>query len=221
MLKEVIFLSHEIGTDTPQYGGADDLRIQQGNSIKKGDSANTTILSLTSHVGTHVDVPYHFFSDGQTLTNIPATFWVFRSVQCIDVQCGKDQLIYPSDIENISIRKDTELLLIRTGFEHFRSEAKYWQSNPGLSTDLARLIRKEHNSVRAIGVDFISITARAHRGEGRKAHREFLNQKNHSDIVILIEDMSLKNVTDKVSRVTVLPLMIVGGDGAPCTVIAE
>ena len=70
-------------------------------------------------------------------------------------------------------------------------------------------------------MDFISVTSRLNRDEGREAHREFLGNHYSSDPIVLIEDMSLKNYPNYFSQVIILPLMISKADGAPCTVIAH
>jgi len=110
-------------------------------------------------------------------------------------------------------------LLVRTGFERFRGSAKYWKHNPGLSPTFARTIRNEFTNIRALGIDFISVTAQQHKHEGREAHREFLGSHHQSQPVILIEDMSLEKFTEKIKTVIVLPLLVEGADGAPCTII--
>ena len=39
-------------------------------SIDKGDICNLTAFSMCAHNGTHVDAPFHFFSDGNTIEKI-------------------------------------------------------------------------------------------------------------------------------------------------------
>ena len=39
-------------------------------SIDKGDICNLTAFSMCAHNGTHVDAPFHFLSDGNTIENI-------------------------------------------------------------------------------------------------------------------------------------------------------
>ena len=218
-MKTPIYLSHPISNDTPLYGGAKDIKISPGSSIKAGDTANTLNLSFPNHSGTHIDVPYHFFEDGKKLTDYDASFWIFNEPHLIDVPGENGYLVNYNDISG-KINEETDLLLIRTGYEKFRSNPEYWQNNPGLSADLAKGLRTNYQNIRALGVDVISITSRLHREEGRKAHREFLGGHYASEPFVLIEDMSLSNLTDYISQVIVLPLMIAGTDGAPCTIIA-
>ena len=218
-MKIPIYLSHPFSNDTPLYGGAKDIKINQGSSIQDGDTANTLNLSFPNHSGTHVDVPYHFFEDGMKLTDYDASFWIFHHPVCVDV-CGDDGYLVRYDDVRESINKNTDLLLIRTGYEKHRDEKKYWQKNPGLSVDLARKLRTNNPNIRAVGVDVISITSRLHREEGRKAHREFLGDHYPSSPIVLIEDMSLINYKDIITNVLIAPLIVNDADGAPCTVIA-
>ena len=216
-MKTSIYLSHPISNDTPLYGGANAINISQASSVQKGDTANTLNLSFPNHSGTHIDVPYHFFEDGKKLTDYDASFWTFHNPVCVDVS-GKDGYLVRYDDVGDSINKDTDLLLIRTGYEKYRSERKYWEKNPGLSSDLAKGLKENHPRIRAVGVDTISITSQLHRDDGRKAHRIFLSSFYGSDEIVLIEDMSLNNYSNTISKIIISPLLIKNADGAPSTV---
>ena len=219
-MKDTVYLSHPLSSDTPLYGGANDIQIQPQTTISAGDTANSLKLSLPNHAGTHVDVPYHFFDYGKKLTDFNASFWIFKYPVCVDVPVEEGYLVTYQDVAD-KINAETDLLLIRTGYETFRNQPVYWQKNPGLSAGLAKKLRSNHSNIRALGVDVISITSRLHRKKGRKAHREFLDSHYPSDPIVLIEDMSLINYTDDVSQVIILPIMIKGADGASCTIIAR
>lgn len=219
-MNKSIFLSHPLSNDTPLYGGANDINLKQNTFIRNGDTANSLTLSFPNHAGTHVDVPYHFFENGKKLTDHDASFWIFQHPVCVDV-CGEDGYLVKYDDVVDSINDDTDLLLIRTGYEKFRNEAKYWQKNPGLSVDLAKKLRIKHPNIRAVGMDIISVSSRLHREEGREAHREFLGDHYFPEPIMLIEDMSIKNYHNNISKVIVLPIMIMGADGAPCTVVTQ
>ncbi len=218
-MKGAIYLSHPFANDTPLYGGAKNIHIESESSIQAGDTANSLILSFTNHAGTHVDVPYHFLDDGKKLTDYDASYWIFNEPQLIDVPSENGYLVTYNDISG-KINDETDLLLIRTGYEKFRSNPGYWQNNPGLSADLAKGLRTNYQNIRALGVDVISITSRLHREEGRRAHREFLGCQFESEPIVLIEDMSLLNYTYYINQVIISPLMIKNADGAPCTIIA-
>ena len=214
------YLSYELSTGSPVYGGRAGLRVKEVSKIDNGDTANSLEVTFPNHFGTHVDVPRHFFNDGKKLTDYKASFWIFNHPQCVNVPCGDGDLVRFTDIDE-TINKQTDLLLLRSGYEKYRRESRYWEKSPGISYELAKELRTNHQKIRAVGVDFISITSRLHRKEGRKAHMEFLGNHYDSDPIILIEDMALKSYTEDISQVIVLPLMIANADGAPCTVIGK
>ena len=219
-MKRVVYLSHFLSGETPLYGGEKSIQVINKTSIKHGDTANTLNLVLPNHAGTHVDVPYHFFTEGKKLSDFDASFWVFYYPQIVDVPSGDGYLVTYDDIaENIS--EKTDLLLIRTGYERYRNKPRYWQKIPGLAPDLAIGLRSNYKDLRAVGVDTISITSRLHRATGRDAHRAFLESNHNGCPIIIIEDMKLSNYSCMFKQVIVLPLLIKDSDGAPCTILAK
>ncbi len=216
-MPQIILLSHSLSEETPLYGGEQSISIKSKTSITKGDSANTLTLNFPNHTGTHLDVPRHFFNDGNTLSDYPPEFWIFNKPQLVDIPCDENYLITPNDFNN-SLIANTDLLLIRTGFEQYRFQEKYWKYNPGLSSTFAHWVREEHPNVRAVGIDTISITSYQNRDDGRNAHQGFLGKNDNSDPVMLIEDVSLIPITGNINQVIISPLFIENGDGAPCTI---
>ena len=219
-MNKVVYLSHPLSKDTLLYGGVNDIHIDQNTAINNGDTANSLTLSFPNHAGTYIDVPYHFFEDGKKMTEYDASFWIFNDPICIDVPGEDGYLVKYEDVAN-SIKAETDLLLIRTGYEKHRYKKIYWQKNPGLSVDLATKLRTNHQNIRAVGIDVIAISSRLHREEGRKAHRELLGGHYDSQPIVLVEDMSLINFTTDISQVMIFPLLIKDADGAPCTAIAQ
>ncbi|MBQ5625295.1 MAG: cyclase family protein, partial [Phascolarctobacterium sp.] len=45
-------------------------------SIDNGDVYNMSTLSMCVHNGTHIDAPYHFLNDGNTVEQIPLEYFV-------------------------------------------------------------------------------------------------------------------------------------------------
>ncbi len=208
---KVIFLSHFISENTPLYGGEKSITLRQVKSIKKGDSCNTMYWSFPNHIGTHVDAPSHFLEKGLSISDFNAGFWIFNEVTLIEIFNVKPGcIIEPENINNI---KDCELLLIKTGFEKYRAEEIYWQNSPSLHPKLAFYLKDKCPFLRAIGIDFISISSLSNRELGRKAHRAFLERD-----IILIEDMKLSEIHYSPDTVIVAPLLIKDADAAPATV---
>lgn len=212
-----IWLSHIINERTPLYSGAGGITTKRDKSISAGDSCNTTILTLPSHAGTHVDSPYHFLATGKSVDQYVAEGWFFHSPFVTFFSVLPGQLITP---ENISLPKqldgDTDLLLLRSGFESNRGTDVYWETGPGLAPELAEYFVEHFPKLRAVGMDFISISSLKHREAGRTAHRTFLERG-----ILLFEDMSLKVLRpgDRLEKIIALPLRFAKADGAPCTIV--
>lgn len=70
MEKRIIDISQELFSCSVFPGDQPPVR-KTAMSIKNGDVCNLTELSLCAHNGTHVDAPYHFLDDGNTIDRIP------------------------------------------------------------------------------------------------------------------------------------------------------
>lgn len=221
-MSNFVLLSHVLKQDTPSYGNRDKVIIRVNSSIKAGETANSSCLVLSNnHIGTHIDVPRHFSVDGKRTIDYPIGDYVFEKCQVIDLPQTNACLIGPDDLQGLTIDDDVELLLIRTGYEAFRGEDRYWNNNPGLAPELADYLRERFSMLRCVGFDFISVTSWKYRAEGRLAHKAFLAPGNGGKEIWAIEDMSLKDAPVNMKRVVVAPLMVEDGNGTAVTVIAE
>ena len=126
-------LPHVLSEDTPAYRGGDGLRVEVVSSISRGNSANSVVLRLSNHLGSHVDAPRHFFDDGRTVDGFAVNDWFFHQPGLIDIPAGDGDVLGVVQVEaGLSQVSDADLLLIRTGFESRRGMSEYWKSSPGL-----------------------------------------------------------------------------------------
>ncbi len=213
-----VWLSHELSVETPSYGGGDGFVFEPLTRVVAGDTANTAKYSFPNHLGTHIDAPLHFVSGAPSLTDYRPGFWIFDNPRIVDVPGAAGYLVGPDDLVG-KVRKDTDILLLRTGYEKFRAEERYWKENPGVHPTLGGWLRAEFPAVRVVGIDVISVTSRLHRPEGREAHLGLLDPSRPGRPVLAIEDMALAGVREPLNRVWVAPLMVRGSDGGPCSVL--
>lgn len=212
-------LSYKLSPFIPVYGSTrEKLDLREVKSIAKGDSCQTFWFCMKNHWGTHVDCPAHFFTQGSKVADYPCNFWLFKNPQVIKINVKPGQIINQKDLSN-DIDSDTDLLLFQSGWSKFRGTDIYSFHNPGLDPELGLLWRQKHPSLRAIGIDWISIASFQHRELGREAHRAFLNPKGKGNPIILVEDMNLTGNLCNLEKVWVAPLLVEMIDSAPCTVI--
>jgi len=222
-VRKLVTLSHVISLNTPSYGDRDRVIIRANTSISKGDSSNTSSWTFSNnHIGTHIDAPHHFCVHGEKTYEIPISNFFFDRVQLIELPCQEARLIGPTEFLKLGqvIDRTVEMILIRTGYEQYRGEEKYWSDNPGLSAELADYLREYCPYLRCVGFDFISLTSWKYRKEGRKSHRAFLCPNEGRKSILVIEDMSLKMAESNIKNVIVAPLFVEDGNGAAVTVFA-
>jgi len=189
----------------------------------QGKSNQTSVLELSSHNGTHIDVPWHVLPDGKRINDFPISDFVFDKP--ILIECPKDALekINRKDLEvhAVALRK-CDLMLVYTGFSKYRliDPRKYALESPAFSEQGAQYIVDNFENIRCIGMDFMGAE---NIPEGRKAgwpvHKILLGNNRQ---FFHIEDMNLAPIVGKkIERVFVAPLRMINIEASPVTVIAE
>jgi arylformamidase len=215
-----IYLSHLLSEETQGYGGKADFKSFQTKSIAKGDSCNQSEWHFNNHIGTHIDAPFHFSSRGKTLDQYPAEFWIFQRPQLLEVKTAASEIMTVGNWCN-EISTETDLLMLRTGFEKYRGLENYWAHNPGLSPELGLWLREKRPSIRVLGLDFMSITSFENRPLGKLAHQAFLHESKPGNPLLVIEDMHLSELKLSPKKIVVSPMRVKNADGGPVTVVAE
>ncbi|EKI2579615.1 cyclase family protein [Campylobacter coli] len=222
MKADYIYLSYCLDEATPTYGNNDKIKLIKKSSIERKDIANHTIITTSVHSGTHIDMPLHFFPNGQNINDFCCSDFIFNYVLFIEID-SNDIIINQNLIQKLSEIEDKikiEAIIVKTGIGSKRASEIYWKKNFGFHPDIADYIREFFPSVRLFGFDSISVSSFSNRELGRIAHRKFLDPKKP---ILLLEDMNLNEISkkDNIKKLIIAPLRIKNSDGLPCTVIAE
>ena len=214
----MIYLSYVLDEKTPTYGNRNKFEQLKKSDMQRGDVANDTSISTTVHIGTHIDMPYHFYKNGETIESFDANFWFFNRVLFLEIKPDgyivKDELIKKLDsIEDIGY----EILVVKTGICYKRESKEFWAENYGFHPDIYNYLVDKFPKIRVVGFDSISVSSLTDRMLGREAHKRFLNPKNP---ILLLEDMDLRelNKNSNIIELIISPLRISKCDGLPCTV---
>lgn len=213
-MKKSILLSHTLSSQTPAYAGGEGIEIKKIKSMCDGDSCNQLHIAMSNHIGTHVDCPAHFVQDGKTITDYTPDDWIFNHCSLIDILCEPGQIINADAIALSKPNYDCDLLIIRTGFESYRNEYRYWKKSPVFHKDLGDYFAGNFNNLAAIAFDCISLSSMTDRNMGREAHREILGRD-----IRIIEDAKLSEITDTLQQVMAYPLILHKADGAQVTMV--
>jgi arylformamidase len=221
----LIQLSYPLSEQTPFYSFLPKPQLRQIYDLDKGDVCNSFYFTTSNHCGTHVDAPRHFSADGRRITEYGLSELVFSRPAVLDIPLRAKELIEPQHLRPAleSLAPDTDLILLRSRFARFRAdEAHYVERSPGFGPAAAVLLMERFPNLRALAVDFMSISSPAHEHAGADAHRVFLGGTDHgARSILLVEDALLPNSLPPLIRVFVIPWMFEGLDSAPCTMFAE
>lgn len=179
------------------------------------DGWNATTLTLYSHSGTHMDAPYHFLPDGQTLDQ-----------QHLDVCTGPATIINLAPAQPRQLINVTDLgalaeevapgarLLFRTDWSQRYGTPEYRNELPRISIELARWLVERQ--VGLIGVEPPSVADVNNMQELTEVHQTLFRGN-----VVIVEGLTnLDQVTAPTFDFVALPLNITGGDGCPVRAIA-
>jgi arylformamidase len=121
---------------------------------RQAEGFNAETLALTTHTGTHVDVPYHFDDSSPTIEQVPLTAFAAPAV-FLDLRerVKPGEPIGPDILDQLQ-HQDIAVLVTGWGAKRAVSEEclKRW---PYLSGDGARLLL-EHG-ISAVGIDALGI----------------------------------------------------------------
>jgi arylformamidase len=216
------YLSYVLDENTPTYGNRNKFNLYKKSSILNGDIANDSFIETTVHIGTHIDMPYHFYENGQRIEDFDVEYFYFSKVLFLELNPNelviKDELI---DLLKETNNKDSyDSIIVKTGICYKRKEEIFWKKNYGFHPEVAYYIRENFPKVRVFGFDSISVSSFANRMIGREVHKVFLNPEKP---ILLIEDMDLRKISQKnrVRTMIVAPLRISKCDGIPCTIVGE
>ncbi|MCP4359181.1 MAG: hypothetical protein GY796_14295 [Chloroflexi bacterium] len=174
--------------------------------MSQGTSVNLTTLTLSSHMGTHVDAPYHFGNDDLTMEQVPLEAYLGPAT-LLTVE-REDGPLSPSDFPNLDWSSVERLLV------HSRASDKPLDEFPTQfvypSPELAGVMAA--NGVVLFGSDAPSMDdMNSKRLPGHKALRR--------NGIAILEGLLLTGVPDGVYELIALPLKIEGGDGSPVRAI--
>ena len=169
--------------------------------IENGDGCNTSRIAMATHTGTHVDAPWHFRPDGKKLHEIdPALFFgEALLLEVPDADC-----IHAEDLGPLPL---PPRILIKTRNTAYAVDGPFQENYAALAADAAQRLVDE--GVRLAGVDYLSV-APFHQ-EGQSTHHILLGNG-----ILVVEGLVLKGLPPGPCSFTMLPMAILGADGAPC-----
>ncbi len=178
--------------------------------IGPGSDSNNSVMHTDVHIGTHLDAPLHFVAGGGTVEGLPLDVLV-GPAWVADLPELAGGAISADVLDGADIPDGTERLLLRTGNStlwHDGHDA-FYEDFAALTADGAQWV--VDRGIRLVGVDYLSVQ-RFH--DGPETHQILLGAE-----VIAVEGLNLYDVEPGRYELIVLPLKLVGAEGAPARAI--
>ena len=184
---------------------------------------SNTKLTLATHLGTHVDAPYHFHRDGTTVENMPLDRYMGPALllDLRDSAKGKTA-ISVDDLQRAGAGpnavKGKITVLFTAWAENESGGTRFYSDGPYLSTPGAQYLAD--NDVNAVAVDF---PIDKHPATPQSTLQDFpVHRLLLGKGIPLIENLiNLDRLVGRDFELWALPMKLQGGDGAATRAVAR
>lgn len=178
------------------YPGDNSPQKNEMRRISKGDLYNLTNFSMCAHNGTHIDAPFHFIENGDTVEKIS----LYKTVGFCYVSTFNGTL--SSDDADLIIRKAEKL-------SSESAKRILLKGNAIVTPEAARVFV-------SYGIDLIGVESQS---IGETNHPMEVHKLLLQNDIVLLEGIELSDVNDGVYFLNAAPISLEGSDGAPCRAI--
>ncbi|MBE6988093.1 MAG: cyclase [Ruminococcaceae bacterium] len=187
---KIIDISQEI-LSCKVYPGDPAPKSERIVSMDKGDVYNMSAFSMCAHNGTHVDAPFHFINDGNTIENIPLESFV--GICYVAWHDGEANAAAAEEIMEKAVKSGApDRILIKGNAVVMPDGAKVFADHK------IKLIGNESQSV-------------GDENAPMAVHKILLSQN-----IVLLEGVVLDEAKEGKYFLSAAPLNIKGFDGSPC-----
>jgi len=209
-MDKIIDITATINSRLVLWPGHPRLQLRKMLDIEKGDVGNVTVCSFCAHIGTHVDSPRHFYSDGEGIEGVHFEGLVGKAYVADLTHIEK--CINPEDLQFINNRNDFSILLMRT--KNSTTKTTWEQFDPTyiyLTPEGADFVVE--SGLKGIAIDCLGING--YEDAEQKTHKILLRDNK----VVVVEGVDLRNVSPGNYLFICLPIKLEGADGAPARAI--
>lgn len=210
----IVDLSHVLRTGIQIYPGDPEVEIKEALSVAK-DFVNVLAINMGSQSGTHVDSPFHVFSDGKRLSEVSLSHFVGIGV-VIDATGLSDRQEIPTERFTGTNVAGASIAIVRTDWSVHFGTIRY-MAHPYPNIQSLEYLRD--HGITTIALDFLSLDRTPATGEDFSlANHYFWSQ---GDGIIGENFTNISSITIDRPNISMLPLSLGASDGAPVRAIAS
>jgi len=215
-MPDIIDLSHTLSSSISVYPGSEHPVIKN-TALLEQKGYREKDLAVSTHHGTHIDLPCHLLSEGLHTGNAPPERFYGKGM-VMDFRSFDPGVIIHVDI--LQHRKaeisNISFLLLLTGMDRYWKTPAYTGKYPVLGKEAAEYLAQFH--LKGIGIDTLSVDPVG--DPELPVHKTLLSAN-----IIIIENLTgLEKLLGKEFIFCCFPLKIEEGDGSPvraCAIMGE
>ncbi len=204
-------LSHTIEPGMPVYPGSPSPGITSLFSLDRHGFAER-VLTLSTHTGTHIDLPSHMLEGGRSLDDFGVECFLGKGYAMDIRTCSGDVVTHDDCLRFEEEIRSCEFLLLCSGWSRFWGEPAYYAGYPVLSPEAARWL--SGIGLKGIGVDMISVDTPS------DDHYRIHNLLLENGIVIIENLNNLSLLLSLNFSFSCFPLRIAGAEASPARAVA-
>lgn len=188
------------------YPSLPKYKVEWKRSIENSDTVNLSIITMASHIGTHMDAPYHFIKDGKKIDEFGIDIFC-GSAKVIQVPEGKEKV----DLELVkSVGELPERVLFKTTNSFLYYKQEFDEHYVYIDDNAAEYLG--NSNVKVVGIDYVSVDK--YGSKKKSIHNKLLSQN-----VIILEGLMMDKVKPGIYILICLPLKVKGLEASPCRAV--
>lgn len=195
-----IDITQPLNKQIAEWPGDTPFSYEVAVSKEQSGSVNIGKLTMSTHIGTHTDAPFHYDDEGSKILELPIDLYIGKAcvVDVTGVSC-----VTRADLEKFDFG-GAQRLLLKTGSHP--TPTHFPENFTVIGEDVGPLLKER--GVRLIGVDTPSVDS--------ETSKELLGHHSlYRNDVIIIENLVLHSVESGLYELIALPLALEDADGSP------
>ncbi len=201
-------ISLNLSAETVRWATSTPFELVERRRMIRGDANNSSGVAMSLHAGTHIDAPFHFLPDGETIDALALERFIGPAVvHAVDTE----RYIEPRHLAGLDL-EGIRRVLFKTRNSALLRQRHYEPDFVAFSVEAAEFLAA--GGLTLVGLDYLSV---AHAGDEQvPVHRAFLSRG-----VALLEGVDLSDVAPGRYELICFPLKVRGADGAPCRAVLK
>lgn len=196
-------ISLTLSRGLPRWPGSEGLSLSWLKN-SSADGVNESSVTINSHLGTHIDLPYHFIPTGKRLGEFEITRFIGPAL-VIEHHGGNH--IDSDFLNTVTVPEQCNKILFKTrNTERNLYSTNFTEDYTALTLDGAHWLLRQ--GIDCVGIDYLSIEP--YNIKDNSVHKALLNNN-----ILILEGLDLTHVPGGMYQLIALPLKIPEAEASP------